>query len=163
MKYSNESVRRQDHLLDGKIALDIIQNGEYGVLSMQRVEGGGYGVPLIYVWDGDSTIYIHGATEGRKLDCLHSNNIVSFCITGNHQVHPHHFTMAYQSIILDCRAFFDVTSDQKMKIFDMILDKYCAQFKEEGLEYARQKFNDVVAVRLEIVNITGKDEEVKEK
>ena len=52
MDYSNKTVRRQDHLLDKSLADDILKTGKYGVLSMQSVEGGGYGVPMIslFAW-----------------------------------------------------------------------------------------------------------------
>ena len=162
MNYSEETVRRQDHLLDENDALEILKTGKYGVLSMQRTGGGGYGVPLIYVCDGDSVIYVHGAVAGRKLDYLHNNNIVSFCIVGESTVRPHHFTMAYKSIILDCKANLNVDDTEKMKVFEMILDKYCPDDKEEGLKYAHEKFDLVKVIRLEVTNMTGKDEIVKD-
>ena len=50
MKFNNEEVRRQDRLLDEKRAFEILQSGEYGVLSMQDENGtGAYGVPVNYV------------------------------------------------------------------------------------------------------------------
>ena len=51
MNYQNDSVRRQDRLLDQPEATELLRRGEYGILCMQRPEGGGYGVPLNYVWD----------------------------------------------------------------------------------------------------------------
>lgn len=52
MKYSNETVRRQDRLLEEENALRLLQTAEYGILSMQAAGGGGYGIPVNYVWDG---------------------------------------------------------------------------------------------------------------
>ena len=34
MEFSNKEVRRQDRLLDEKRAMEIIKEGEYGILSM---------------------------------------------------------------------------------------------------------------------------------
>ena len=51
MNYQNDSIRRQDRLLDQPEATELLRRGEYGILCMQRPEGGGYGVPLNYVWD----------------------------------------------------------------------------------------------------------------
>ena len=49
MNYQNDSIRRQDRLLDQPEATELLRRGEYGILCMQRPEGGGYGVPLNYV------------------------------------------------------------------------------------------------------------------
>ena len=79
MKFNNEEVRRQDRLLDEKRAFEILQSGEYGVLSMQDENGtGAYGVPVNYVWDRGNSIYIHCAPAGRKLACIDACNQVSF-------------------------------------------------------------------------------------
>ena len=59
MNYQNDSIRRQDRLLDQPEATELLRRGEYGILCMQRPEGGGYGVPLNYVWDEADAIYIH--------------------------------------------------------------------------------------------------------
>ena len=57
MNYQNDSIRRQDRLLDQPEATELLRRGEYGILCMQRPEGGGYGVPLNYVWDEADAIY----------------------------------------------------------------------------------------------------------
>ena len=76
MNYQNDSVRRQDRLLDQPEATELLRRGEYGILCMQRPEGGGYGVPLNYVWDEADAIYIHCAPEGRKLHCLRELSLI---------------------------------------------------------------------------------------
>lgn len=67
MIYINDNVRRQDRLLPHDKAIQLFTEGEFGILSMQAEEGGGYGVPVNFVWDGADRIYIHCAPEGRKL------------------------------------------------------------------------------------------------
>ena len=94
MNYQNDSVRRQDRLLDQPEATELLRRGEYGILCMQRPEGGGYGVPLNYVWDEADAIYIHCAPEGRKLHCLRECDRVTFCIVGKTQVLPARSTKA---------------------------------------------------------------------
>ena len=49
MKYVNDRVRRQDRLMDETRALELLREGEYGVLSIVA-DGGGYGVPVNFVW-----------------------------------------------------------------------------------------------------------------
>ena len=45
MKYVNETVRRRDRLLNEERALELLKDGEYGVLSMVS-ENSGYGIPV---------------------------------------------------------------------------------------------------------------------
>ena len=97
MKYSNEDVRRQDRLMSEADAIKLLTDGEYGVLSMQAEDGGGYGVPLNYVFDGQQSLYMHCAPEGRKLRCIEKNPSVTFCITGQTRLVPRMFTTEYNS------------------------------------------------------------------
>ena len=76
MRYDNATVRRQDRLLSEERALELLREGEYGVLSMASAEGG-YGVPINYAIEGD-TIYLHCALEGRKLRAIAIDQRVSF-------------------------------------------------------------------------------------
>ena len=55
MKYVNERVRRQDRLMDEERAIELLREGEYGVLSMVS-ENMGYGIPVNYVWDGQNSV-----------------------------------------------------------------------------------------------------------
>ena len=44
-KYKNDNIRRQDRLLDEHATMELLQNGEYGILSMVEPVGnevGGY-------------------------------------------------------------------------------------------------------------------------
>jgi len=73
MKYVNKTVCRQDRLMDEARAIELLSTSEYGVLSMVDQDGTAYGVPLNFVWDGESSIYMHCAPEGRKLEALEKN------------------------------------------------------------------------------------------
>ena len=98
MKYVNDTVRRQDRLMDEGRALELLRTSEYGVLSMVS-KGGGYGIPVNYVWDGRQSIYIHCAPEGRKLRALAENARVSFCLVGRVNLLPGKFTTEYESAL----------------------------------------------------------------
>lgn len=78
--YNNSNVRRQDRLLEQEKAIRLLENGEYGILSMQAPEGGGYGIPINYVWDGKNSIYLHCAPEGKKLRCIESSQRYHFVL-----------------------------------------------------------------------------------
>jgi len=67
------AIRREDRKISESEAIEIVQKGEYGVLSMCTPDNEGYGIPLHYaLWN--NTIYFHCATEGSKLDYLRLNN-----------------------------------------------------------------------------------------
>lgn len=156
MNYRNDSIRRQDRLLAEPQALKLLRDAEYGVLCMQRPEGGGYGVPVNYVWDDAEAIYIHCAPEGRKLRCIRECEIVSFCIVGKTEVQPAQFTTLYESILLDCRARTGLSSEERWNALKRLLEKYSPDDKAVGRQYAEKSFHRTEIIRLDIVSWSGK-------
>ena len=156
MNYQNDSVRRQDRLLDQPEATELLRQGEYGILCMQRPEGGGYGVPLNYVWDEVDAIYIHCAPEGRKLHCLRECDRVTFCIVGKTQVQPSRFTTFYESILLDCRARTGLTAEERRRALNHLIGKYSPEYKTIGRQYVEKSFLRTEIIRLDILSWSGK-------
>ncbi len=156
MEFRNTDVRRKDRLLEETKALSLLKNGEYGVLSMQAEEGGGYGLPLSYAWDGDHSIYIHCAPEGRKLRCLALCDRISFCVVGKTRVSPTGFTTAYESILLTGTARTGLPDDERRKALVLILQKYTPDDMEKGREYIEKSFHRTEIVRLDITTWSGK-------
>lgn len=154
--YNNSNVRRQDRLLEQEKAIRLLENGEYGILSMQAPEGGGYGIPINYVWDGKNSIYLHCAPEGKKLRCIESSPEVSFCIVGRTQVIPGKFTTAYESIILSCRVERLFSQEERWQALDCFLNKYSPENKTTGMKYAEKSFDRTGIIRLEILSMSGK-------
>lgn len=161
MKYINANVRRQDRLLDEPSARWLLKNGEYGILGMINETGGVYSVPVSYVWDGENSLYFHCAVEGRKLRCLDSNNSVSFCVVGRTKVIAEKFTTEYESIVLECKAFRNLSEDEKMKAFRLILEKYTPEEIDKGMQYAKDAFSKTEIVRLDIADWSGKCKRLK--
>ena len=156
MQYSNEGVRRQDRLLNEAEAKQLIQQGEYGVLSMQTEEGGAYGIPVNYAWDGHSNLYLHCAPEGHKLRSIAANDRVSFCVVGHTRVIPDKFTTDYESIVLSCIAQLVTDDKERMKALELLLDKYSPDDKTAGMKYAQQSFSRTAIIRLVINQWSGK-------
>lgn len=157
MNYENQPVRRQDRLLDEKEALSLLQQGEYGVLSMVREDGqSAYGVPLNYVWDGHSAIYLHGAPEGEKLRCIRACPEVSFCVVGTTEVISNQFTTEYESIVLTCSACVGLPDDERLHALKLLLAKYSPDDMEVGLAMARKSFARTEIIRLDIRSWSGK-------
>lgn len=156
MIYSNQHVRRQDRLLDEKSARELLATATYAVLSMQAENGGGYAVPVSYVWDGKESIYFHCALEGRKLRCIALNNKVSLCAIGNTQIVSDKFTTSYESIILECTANIELSADERMYALELLLNKFSPSDKETGMIYAKSSFHKTQIVKLDIDGWSGK-------
>ena len=160
MIYSNSEIRRQDRLLDKTSALNLLNRGEYGVLSVYCEESGVYGFPINYVWDGEKSIYLHCAFEGKKLNCIDKNSNVSFCVIGDTNVLSDKFTTEYESIILECSTERDLSETIKMHALSLLLDKYSPNDKEVGMKYAEKSFHKTEIIKLEIKKWSGKSKEV---
>jgi uncharacterized protein len=161
MIYTNAEVRRQDRLLNEESAKSLLASGEYGILSMQAENGGAYAVPVSFAWDGIRSVYFHCAKEGRKLRCMDLCNSVSFCVVGQTRVIPDQFTTGYKSILLNCLAFVNIPAQERMKAFELLLDKYSPDDKAAGMKYAEKSFDKTEIVRLDIVSWSGKCKTVR--
>ena len=156
--YDNSTVRRRDRLLANERALELLRNGEYGFLALisDAEEGGAYGIPLSYVWDGGEVLYIHCAPQGRKLNCLERSPWVTFCVVGATQVFPSKFTTAYESILLRCRAVRGLDPAERTRALRLLLEKYSPDDCETGMRYAEKSFHRTEVLRLEIRSASGK-------
>ena len=161
MNYNNEGVRRQDRLLDHDRAVQLLQTAEYGVLSMSDAQGTPYGIPVNYVWDGASSIYIHCAPTGRKLNILHDNSRVSFCVVGNTCLLPSRFTTEYESIVLTATAHCDLPEQERRDALKLLLSKLSPNDMQVGLMYAEKSFHRVQIIRLDVTTWSGKCKRVK--
>src|SRR5512141_2211937 len=104
-------IRRNDRALANEQAIEILQKGEYGVLSTVSPDGQPYGVPVSFVYTNHA-LYFHCAVEGHKLDNLASNPRVSFCVVGATEVLPDKFATRYESAIVFGKAN-ELTGDEK--------------------------------------------------
>lgn len=162
-KYRNEAVRRQDRLLDRNLGIELLQHGEYAVLSMTEdsIDGpAGYGIPLNYVWDKADTIYFHSAPEGHKLECLDRYPHASLCVMGKTQVIPHKYTTNYSSIVVRGTMMRHLSEEERMHALELILDKYAPHDKEIGLKYAAKSFHRTEILKMVIESISGKAKQI---
>lgn len=163
MKYNNTNVRRQDRLLEETDAIELLQNGEYGVLSMIEERQGaeaGYGIPINYVWDGAKAIYFHCAPEGHKLVSLRQNAKVSLCVVGFTHVISHKFTTAYESIIARGTMDIKLSPEERRAGLKLLVDKYSPEDREMGANYIEKSFHRTNVIRLDIEELSGKTKKV---
>jgi nitroimidazol reductase NimA-like FMN-containing flavoprotein (pyridoxamine 5'-phosphate oxidase superfamily) len=147
-------IRRADRAIPDSAAKEILQKGEYGILSTVSGAGQPYGVPVSYSYTGE-VIYFHCAPEGHKLENLSGNNKVSFCVVGKTQVLPDKFATNYESVIVFGKAF-EVTADEKQTGLVELLKKYSPGFIDKGLRYIEGDGDKARVYKIVIESITGK-------
>ena len=154
MRYDSHDIRRQDRLLDESRAREVLQAGEYGILSM-ATEQGGYGVPINYALVED-TIYLHCAPEGRKLRAISADERVSFCVVGHSRVVSEHFTTEFESVIAHGRARVVEAEEERRMALRAIVEKYSAEHIEEGLKAIERSLHRTAVVAVNVETFSGK-------
>jgi hypothetical protein len=152
----NRSMRLKVRQMSQKSAIELLERGEYGVLSSVDEDGQPYGVPVNYVFDGTGSIYFHCAREGHKLDNLRSNPRVSFTIVGNHQIMDWKFSTAYESVILFGTAE-EVEGNEKYQGLKMLAQKFSPNYMDEFEKDIEKAMIPTIVFRIKIRQITGKE------
>ncbi|MCE1226124.1 MAG: pyridoxamine 5'-phosphate oxidase family protein [Geobacteraceae bacterium] len=147
-------LRRKDREIAETEARMLLERGEYGVLSTSAADGQPYGVPLSYALL-DTAIYFHCALEGHKLDNLAANNRASFCVVGATEVLPEKFSTRYASVIVSGRVTEALDADKQCGL-EALVDKYCLDHREKGLQYIAADAAKTRVFKLQIDGICGK-------
>lgn len=135
-------------------AQELLQQGEYGILSTVDSEGQPYGTPLNYA-SVAGIIYIHCATTGTMLQNIASNAKVCFTVVGKTQVLPDKFATNYESVIVFGTAAL-IEGSEKNTALEQLLFKYSPAFLESGREYIVKSQANTVAIKITIDQLTGK-------
>lgn len=148
-------MRRHDRDMIFNDTIELLKNGQYGVLSISGDEGYPYGIPLNYVYD-EGQIYFHSALEGHKIDGINRSNKVSFCIVEEVETIPNKFSTRYRSVI----AFGKVeeVKDQNEKKAGLlgIIKKYSSDYIDKGMKYIDSDYEKTAVFRIVIEHMTGK-------
>ncbi|MGA2142802.1 MAG: pyridoxamine 5'-phosphate oxidase family protein [Brevinematales bacterium] len=150
----NTPMRRIDRQVSGKHALEILNNGLYGVLSLCSSSGEPYGVPMNYVLKG-SCIYFHCAAQGLKLDLLKENTGASFCVVGMAETIPDKFSTRYESVIASGNVSV-IEGEEKKEALMLFVHKYSPDFEREGREYIDRDERITTVIKLSACHIAGK-------
>jgi len=147
-------MRRKDREISLQEAVEILAAAEYGVLSTVDTEGQPYGVPVNYVHK-DNAIYFHCALTGQKLANITANSKVSFCVTGSTKVLPESFGTLYESTVVFGTAA-EVHGAERHLALVWLLEKYCPDFMEGGLQYIDSKNKITKVIKIAISHLSGK-------
>jgi nitroimidazol reductase NimA-like FMN-containing flavoprotein (pyridoxamine 5'-phosphate oxidase superfamily) len=135
-------------------ARELLERGEYGILSTCDADGQPYGIPLSYCVVDDA-IYFHCAVEGHKLENITANNRVSFCVVGKTEVLPDKFATRYESVVVSGKVT-EAFDREKQLGLEGLLPKYSAGFVAEGLDYINAAREQTRVFRISIDSICGK-------
>lgn len=154
--YDTSKLRRQDRAMDESAARHLLAAGQHAVLAMQNVGAGGYAVPIDYVWDGESCIYIHCAPDGHKLRCIQACSLVSLVVTGSVRTLPHMFSTAYESLVVQGEAALVECESEKRHALWLLLQKYTPHEMERGVGYIDRALSHTTVLRIRIHSWCGK-------
>lgn len=149
-----KEMRRKDRSIDNESSLEILKNGEYGILSTVSNDNTPYGVPLSYIYMNNH-VYFHCALVGHKLENISENNHVCFTVVGKTCVLPEKFSTDYESVILFGEAS-EVFESEKIDALRELIHKYSTEFLKEGEIYIQKAEAKTKVFRINIEQLTGK-------
>lgn len=151
-------IRRRNRELTGERVSELLNDSEYGFLSLGTSENGyAYGIPMSYAYDRENnSLYFHCAPEGHKLDNIQKNNRVSFCVIGKTLPIADKYTTLYESVITFGEAEIIKTDEEKRKALQLLLRKYSAGYEEIGEKYINGSWDRTYTFKLTIRHITAK-------
>lgn len=147
-------MRRQDRLLSQDETERILQNGTYGILSLNGLNGYPHAIPMSYVFVS-GVLWMHAATGGTKLESLRADSHASFCVVGATQVLPAEFTTHYESAIVHGRVS-EVTGDAVRTGLLLLAEKYSPGLVAESHAYVERYLPMTTVLRFEVEHLSGK-------
>ena len=148
-------MRRKDRQVSDRDAIDdIIRRCRVCRLGLCD-DGQPYIVPLSFGYDGDC-LYVHAASEGRKLDILRRNNRVCFEFDILEEVisadQACNWGMRYESVI--GYGVAEIMTDSHAK--KAALDRIMQQYSNDSWSFAEQAVAGTLVVCIRIEEVSGK-------
>jgi len=149
-----KEMRRKDREMVPEEIEEVLTKGEYGFFSTISDNGYPYTVPVNYVYH-DQGIFFHCAGEGHKLENMHQNPRVSFCVVTDTEVLPEKFSTKYKSVVAFGSAR-EITGDLKEEVLFQLIHKYAHDFLEKGKKYIENAKEETTVIKIDIHHMTGK-------
>lgn len=149
-------MRKENRELHKERAYELLEKGEYGILSTYSEDIGPYGVPINYVLK-DGFIYLHCATQGHKISNIEKNNKVCFTVVGKNELNfEKTFTTLYESVIVFGVAEFVVQEQEKYDALYSLTKKYFSEHESVFDSQIKPALSFVSIIKISIENITAK-------
>lgn len=164
-KYMFREMRRKKQLLSNNESVEILKNGNSGVLALLGDNEYPYAVPISYVYD-NSKIYFHGAKSGHKIDAIRKCNKASFCVIAQDEIHPEKYTTYFKSVITFGKIRILEDENEIRQAIEKLAIKYYPKDDEvnRNQEIAKE-WKTLCMIELSVEHMTGKEaiEFVKKK
>ena len=149
-------MRRKDKEITDKNEIEMIMS-KANVCRIALSDGNmPYIVPVNFGYK-DNCLYIHSATEGKKIEIIKKNYNVCFEMDINHEIvqgkSACHTTTKYHSVIGYGKAHIINNFDEKNKAVNIIIDHYLPDISHE---YSEKSLKRIVIIKVEIELMTGK-------
>ncbi len=156
---SNGMTRREREVTDRETILSILDRSM--IVHIGLVDGDEpYVVPMNYGYtmseDGKLALYLHGATQGRKLDLMQKNPKVFFEMECD--VQPFEgdvacrYGMAYLSLMGRGKAVFVEDPEEKMEALSLFMKTQTGK----DFEFTEKLVKVVSVIRIEVTDYTAK-------
>ena len=146
-------MRRSDRAASTEAALDLLEKGEFGVLSTVGPEGEPYGCPLNYCLSEDRTcLFFHGAATGRKLENLRHDSRGHFTVVPSMEVVGDALTTVYSSVMVEGELFELTEKAEKIAAAIRLARRFGAPFDPTGYATAVDRAYVVFALRINAVS-----------
>jgi uncharacterized protein len=152
--------RKDKEIIDKEIIGSIMQEVDYCVIALTDDEKP-YNVPMNFGYR-DKNLYLHSYHEGRKIDILKKNNIVSFVVTDKTEIKPSktpcNWGMKYISVMGLGKASFIEDTKEKIEALDIIMTKYSADTKHitKKFDYSEDIIERIVIIKVKVTELTCK-------
>lgn len=114
-----------------------------------------YVVPLCFGF-ADRTLYLHAATEGRKLDIIKKNNRVCFEFDVDTELvrntEPCSWTMRYKSVIGFGEAVLVEGAEEKRAALQVIMNQY----SNDTFAFPDQSLGRIAVIKVAVHSMSGK-------
>ena len=149
-------MRRNKQILSNEESINILKNGNLGVLALLGDEDYPYAVPISYVYD-NSKIYFHSAKTGHKTDAIKKYSKASFCVIDQDNVIPEEYTTYYRSVI----AFGKVRIIEDEKEVRESIEKLAIKYHPKDSEENRNReiyraWDSFSMIEFSVEHMTGK-------
>jgi nitroimidazol reductase NimA-like FMN-containing flavoprotein (pyridoxamine 5'-phosphate oxidase superfamily) len=148
--------RKEREITDIEEIEAIIERAEVCRLAL-AVDNTPYIVPVNYGYE-DRCLYIHCATEGRKLDMIRQNSTVCFEMDVDVEIVDGgdvacKWGTTYRSVIGYGEAFIVEDFDDKKGALEILMKHYTGK---TGFEYTDKSIETVGIIKIEVTHLSGK-------
>jgi len=145
-------------IYDLKTIKKIIDKCDVCYVSMVDENNMPYVLPFNFAYDGEY-IYLHSASEGKKIEILKKNNNVCVAFSTDHLLfHRNHdvacsYGMKFRSVVANGKVQFIEDYDKKIEVLNKVMEKYTGK----AFSYNAPAVNNVAAWVVKVDTVTAKE------